>query len=200
MDIKELNKYYSKFKYGEDNFHDLMQLRIKEILLISTFYDAYIFEHDAALTEKIVDEYRQLNLITVPRITSVPTGDEALRKLEKHQYDLVITTMRIGEISPFELSERIKKKYPSLPILLLLTVKSDLTILDRYPKLIKNFENIFIWNGDPKLFIAMVKTVEDKWNAEEDTKRGLVKVILLVEDSIKFQSSYLPLLYQEIMT
>ena len=83
MDFKELSYYYEKFKYGEDNFHNLMQYRVKEILLISTFYDAYIFEHDSLLSEQIVGEYHQLNLTTVPRITSVPTGEEALKLLHK---------------------------------------------------------------------------------------------------------------------
>ena len=199
MDIQELNDYYNKFKYGEDNFHDLMRFRVKEILLISSLYDAYIFEHDAALTEQIISEYQQLNLTTVPRITSVPTGDEALRKLMKNKYDLVITTMRIGELSPFELARRTKTINPNLPVLLLLTIKSDIALLDRNIKLINHFDNAFLWNGDPKLFLAMIKSTEDKKNVDYDTKKGLVRVILLVEDSIQFQSAYLPLLYTEIM-
>ena len=51
MELSKLNEYYDKFKYGEDNFHNLMQFRVKKILLISTIYDAYIFEHDSKLSE-----------------------------------------------------------------------------------------------------------------------------------------------------
>ena len=41
--------------------------------------------------------------------------------------------------------------------------------------------------------------MKTKKNAPYDTENGLVKVILLVEDSINFISIYLPLLYTEIM-
>ncbi|MBI9109110.1 MAG: hypothetical protein JEZ04_20365 [Spirochaetales bacterium] len=199
MDNKELSYYYEKFKYGEDNFHNLMQYRVKEILLISTFYDAYIFEHDSLLSEQIVGEYHQLNLTTVPRITSVPTGEEALNLLREKRYDLVITTMRTGEANTFELSRKIKQLQPELPIILMLAVKSDIVIVNRNRDRLSYIESVFLWNGDSKLILAMIKYVEDKKNAPYDTENGLVKVILLVEDSINFISIYLPLLYTEIM-
>src|SRR6056297_2947919 len=98
MDLKELNYYYNKFKFGEDNFHNLMRRRVNEILLVSTFYDAFIFEQDGRLSEQIFGEYMQLNLSTAPRITSVPTGVQALELLKTKKFDLVITMMRIGSI------------------------------------------------------------------------------------------------------
>ena len=199
MKFKELRYYYEKFKYGEDNFHNLMQFRVKEILLISTFYDAYIFEHDSLLSEQIVGEYHQLNLTTVPRITSVPTGEDALELLKNKHFDLVITTMRTGEDNTFELSRKIKHLQKNLPIILMLTVKSDIAIINRNRDRLASIENIFLWNGDSKLILAMIKYIEDKKNAPYDTENGHVKVILLVEDSINFISIYLPLLYTEIM-
>ncbi len=199
MELNELNYYYNKLKFGEDNFHNLMKYRIKKILLISTFYDAYIFEYDAKLSNQIVGEYHSLNLTTVPRLVSVPTGEEALRKLTEESFDLVITTIRIGEMSPFDLSEKIHKNNPDLPILLLLTVKTDITLVDNNRDKMGNIEEVFLWNGNPKLFLAMIKYIEDKYNAPYDTSKGYVNVILLVEDSITFSSIYLPLLYAEIM-
>ena len=199
MKFNELRYYYEKFKYGEDNFHNLMQYRVKEILLISTFYDAYIFEHDSLLSEQIVGEYHQLNLTTVPRITSVPTGEDALDLLRSKHFDLVITTMRTGEANTFELSAKIKEIQKNVPVVLMLTVKSDIAIVNRNRDRLSSIENIFLWNGDSKLILAMIKYIEDKKNAPYDTENGHVKVILLVEDSINFISIYLPLLYTEIM-
>ena len=199
MDLAELNEYYTKFKYGEDNFHNLMQFRVKEILLVSTFYDAYIFEHDARLSEQIVGEYHQLNLTAVPRITSVPNAAEALKALEKGQFDLMITTMRSGETSPCDLSREIRKCHPGLPILLLLTVKSDISLVQSHGSDLGGIDRVFLWNGDSKLFLAMIKYAEDIKNAPYDTKNGLVRMILLVEDSIPFYSLYLPLVYTEVM-
>ncbi len=199
MDVKELDYFYNKFKYGEDNFHNLMQYRVRKILLISTFYDAYIFEHDSKLADQIVGEYHQLNLTTVPRMVSAPTGKEALRKLEGEHFDLVITTMRIGEISPFELADKVKEISPDTAVLLLLTGKTDINLVNRNQHRMENIENVFLWNGNSRLFLAMIKYIEDKRNVLYDTEKGFVRVILLVEDSITFSSMYLPLLYTEIM-
>ncbi|MBW6516514.1 MAG: hypothetical protein K0B81_07880 [Candidatus Cloacimonetes bacterium] len=199
MKMQELNYYYNKFKFGEDIFHNLMHKQIKEILLVSTFYDAFIFEQDGRLSEQIFGEYRQLNLSTAPRVTSVPSGKDALHKLEENDYDLVILMMRIGEIGPFELSKLIKKHNPELPILLLLNVQSDLAIIESHKQDMDCIDDVFIWNGDTKLFLAMVKNVEDKQNVAYDTEIGLVRVILLVEDSVHYYSIFLPLLYSVIM-
>ena len=199
MDLTKLNYYYNKFKFGEDNFHNLMKYRIKEILLVSTFYDAFIFEQDGRLSEQIFGEYRQLNLSTAPRVTSVPTGKQALKLLEKRSFDLVITMMRIGEISPFELSKRIKEQDPDMPILLLLNVQSDISIVEKNKDELQYIDKVFLWNGDTKLFLAMIKMIEDAQNVEYDTKQGYVRVILLIEDSIKYYSMFLPLLYSEIV-
>ncbi len=199
MDLEKLDYYYNKFKFGEDNFHNLMKNRVCELLLVSTFYDAFIFEQDGRFSEQIFGEYRQLNLSTAPHITSVPTGRQALKILEEHPFDLVITMMRIGEIGPFELSRRIKKKYPNLPILLLLNLQSDISLVKKNIDKMKFINDVFLWHGDTKLFLAMVKSEEDKRNVEYDTKNGFVRVILLVEDSITYYSRFLPLLYAEIM-
>lgn len=198
MNLKELNYYYNKFKFGEDNFHELMKKKVHEILLVSTFYDAYIFEQDGRLSEQIHGEYMQLNLSTAPRITSVPTGAQALELLKKRKFDLVITMMRIGKVSPFKLSKQIKNRYPDIPILLLLNVSNDVGLIDKESEEMHYIDNVFVWNGDSKIFLTMVKYVEDKWNVKKDTEIGHVRVVILVEDSIHFYSMFHPLLYSEI--
>jgi hypothetical protein len=199
MKLEELNYYYNKFKFGEDIFHQLMQKRVRDILLVSTFYDAFIFEQDGRLSEQIFGEYRQLNLSTTPRITSVPTGEEALQKMKEQSFDLVITMMRIGEVGPFQLAKEIKTALPDLPVLLLLNVATDYIIWENHPQEKQYIDDVFLWNGDTKLFLAMVKSVEDKMNVEYDTAHGLVRVILLVEDSVHYYSLFLPSLYSVIM-
>ncbi len=199
MELNELNYYYNKLKFGEDNFHNLMKYRVKKILLISTFYDAYIFEYDAKLSNQIVGEYHSLNLTTVPLIISVSTGEEALKKIREEPFDLIISTMRIGEMGPFDLSVKIHEINQNLPILLLLTVKTDITLIENNSDKMGDVEEVFLWNGNPRLFLAMIKYIEDKRNAPYDTSKGFVNVILLVEDSVTFSSIYLPLLYAEIM-
>lgn len=199
MESNRIEELYNRFKYGEDNFHNLMQFRVRNILLVSTIYDAYILEHDSVLSEKIVLQYHQLNLTTIPRITHISTGKEALALLQTEQFDLVITTMHMGEMTPFELTEEIKKGLPALTVLLLLTVRSDLSLLEA-PLYKKNtVDKIFLWNGDAAIFLAMIKYTEDRENAQRDTQLGGVQTIILIEDSIRYYSYFLPILYKELM-
>ncbi len=199
MKIEDLDEFYSRFKYGEDIFHQLMAKRVKDILLIATFYDAFIFEQDGRLSEQINGEYRQLNLSTAPRVTSVATGSDALKKLNEQSFDLVIMMMRIGDMTPFQLAKAIKEQYKNIPILLLLNVQSDYVIWESNEDGRRYIDDVFLWNGDTKLFLAMVKSIEDKLNADFDTVNGLVRVVLLVEDSVHYYSLFLPTLYSIIM-
>lgn len=199
MEKNELYKFYNRFKYGEDIFHRLMPVKIREILLVSTFYDAFIFEEDGRFSEQIFGEYHQLNLTSAPRITSVPTGKEALKMLADKDFDMVITMMHIGEVTPFELARESKKIKPNTPILLLLNVQSDVSLIDKTAPEMEFIDNVFLWSGDSKVFLAMIKYVEDRLNVAHDTDVGLVRVILLVEDSIFYYSRFLPELCKEVM-
>ncbi|OPX25772.1 MAG: hypothetical protein B1H05_03305 [Candidatus Cloacimonas sp. 4484_140] len=201
MKLEELDKYYNKFKFGEDIFHNLMKRRVKEILLISNFYDAYILEQDGRLSEQLYGEYKQLNLTNEPRITTIPISKskDITEKLKTKEFDLVIIMMRMGEITPFELSRDIKEHYPNLPILLLLNKQSYIDVIHRSEDKLYYIDDVFLWTGDAKLFLGMIKSVEDKWNIDHDTTQGLVRVVLLIESSIDYYSLFLPLLYQEIL-
>ena len=55
----------------------------------------------------------------------------------------------------------------------------------------------FVWQGNVSLFTAMFKAVEDRLNAASDSQFG-VQSIILVEDNVKFYSTYMPLLYHEL--
>ena len=58
---------------------------------------------------------------------------------------------------------------------------------------------IFSWHGNTDLIVAIIKLIEDKMNADEAILEGGVQAILLVEDSIRFYSTYLPELYELIL-
>ncbi|UCF96388.1 MAG: phosphoenolpyruvate synthase [Spirochaetaceae bacterium] len=196
---QRLSELVRRYKTDNDIYHDLMQFRVREILLVATIYDAFILEEEDKLTEKIFGEYHQLNLSTAPRITSVSFGEEAIEILKWRSFDMVILTMRIDETSPFELSRRIREANPDIPILLLLNDNTEISLIAEKRDRLAYLDKVFVWNGDSKIFLAMIKYIEDKINAVKDTKIGLVRVILLVEDSIRYYSRYLPLLYTEIM-
>ncbi|MCJ7554414.1 MAG: histidine kinase, partial [Ignavibacteriaceae bacterium] len=199
--------YVTKFRqYKLDNvfgarvkrFQRLMQYKIREILLVSSIYDNYLFEEDGRLYELIREEYQNLNLSQSPEITHVTTGADALEKLSgRLSFDLIITTLHIEDMHVVKFAQMVRQSGINVPIVLLaydnrerkdLTTNYDISI----------FEKIFIWNGDYHLLIGIIKYIEDKMNVEQDTKDVGVHSIILVEDNVKFYSSYLPLIYTEI--
>lgn len=56
----------------------------------------------------------------------------------------------------------------------------------------------FVWKSQTDLIIAIIKLLEDRMNADSDILEGGVRAILLVEDSVRYYSTYLPELYRLI--
>jgi hypothetical protein len=179
-------------------FHDLMPYRVVEILLVSSPYDAYTLEEDGRLTERILTEYSELNLSSAPRITHVSTGEGAMDLLSQRRFDLVITMARIVDTDVRGLSKKLKASYPQLPLVLLILSEHD---LDLFPGGIEaaGIDHVFWWTSDARILLAIVKLVEDTLNAPSDTAKANVRVIVVVEDSIRHYSSFLSLLYGELM-
>lgn len=195
----ELKLIFTKHKSDNEIYHDLSRYHVREILLITSLYDAFILEEEEKLNEKIFGEYYNLDLSTAPRITNASDEEEAIALLDSIYFDYAIITMRSQQMSPYELASRLKNIKPNLPIFLLLYDNSDLALIDNMRDKLTIFERVFVWNRDSKVFLAITKYFEDKINTATDTKEGLVRVILLVENSVRYYSRYLPILYNEII-
>ena len=176
-----------------------MPFKVREILLVATLYDAYSIEKEGHFSEHILGEYHQLNLTSMPRVTGVSSYEEALDQLESRHFDLVILMIGSDRSIPIMIGSKVKKQFPYIPIYVLLNNDKEITRFRESQSYIDIIDRIFVWNGDSKIFFAMVKHLEDQVNVENDTRIGLVKVILLVEDSEKYYSRYLPLLYNNVM-
>ncbi|MEA3317523.1 MAG: PEP/pyruvate-binding domain-containing protein, partial [Bacteroidota bacterium] len=196
---KLLQKFLNKHNSDRDLLHDLMPFKVKEILLVANLYDAYSIEKEGRFTDYILGEYHQMNLTSMPRITGASTKEEAIEELKTKHFDLVILMMGVDKNVPIEISHAIKEKYSYIPLFLLLNNNSDLAILEKSKEQFFDIDKVFVWNGDSKVFFAMVKMLEDKVNVDNDTQVGLTRVILLVEDSAKYYSRYLPILYKIVM-
>ncbi|MCL4279513.1 MAG: response regulator, partial [Ignavibacteriaceae bacterium] len=193
-EIKLENIFHARLK----KFQKLMRFKIQNILLVSSIYDYYLFEEDGRLYELIRSEYQNLNLSQAPEITHVTTGEEAIELLkEEHNFDLIITTLHIEDMHVVKFAHQVKNLAVKLPVILLAYDNIERKELTTHYDT-SGFERIFIWNGDFHLLIGIIKYIEDKMNVEEDTQNIDVQVIILVEDNIKFYSSYLPLIYTEI--
>ena len=190
------------FAAGHDwrlgRFPNLMTRRVEEILLVSSAYDAFILEEDGLLTELIFSEYMDLGLTHAPRVTRVSTGEEALTAIREHRFDLVISMPRLGGMDVFAFGRAAREVRPELSIVLLIANELELHRLNQGP-IGGGLDGIYVWQGDAKLFLAIIKLTEDRWNVEHDTDSGGVGVIILVEDSIADRSALLPLMYSELV-
>ncbi len=188
-----INDYEPEFQ----GFYDLMPHSIREILLVSSLYDSFILEEDGQLGENLFSAYFNLNLGYAPRITRVSTGQEALEAIKKRPFDLVITMMRLSDMDIFTFGKRIKNIRQNLS-LILLAYESDVgtKILDATS--LPGIDGTFIWTGDTKILFAITKLFEDKMNVEHDIACGDVRVIIIIENSRRYYSLFLPLIYSEI--
>jgi hypothetical protein len=177
--------------------HSLMARRVTNILLVSSLYDSYTFEEDGGLSELLFAEYLELNLRYAPRIVRVSTGEEALAKLRTDRFDLVISMRRVGDMDIGRFSRKAYRIVPDVPVLLLAYNTRELELLDTAK--LPHVDRTFVWQGDHRLFVAMIKYVEDRLNVDHDTAMAGVQAIILVEDSARFYSAYLPLLYSELV-
>lgn len=194
-----LQRFMNKQNYERDVFHDLMPFKVREILIVANLYDAYNIEKEGRFVEHFLGEYYQLNLTSMPRVTGVSSSEEVFTQLRIKHFDLIIFMMGVDKNIPAEISREIKQTYPYIPIYLLFNNSSDIEIYHKEKEKYQNIDDVYVWNGDPKIFFAMVKLLEDKVNIDNDTEKGFVRVILLVEDSAIYYSRYLPLLYTNVL-
>jgi hypothetical protein len=174
---------------------DMMKYKVKEILFVATLYDTFILGNEDGFFERFMGEIYQYSLFSLPRITSVTTEEDALDMLNTKAFDLVIIMVSLDKELPVSLSKKIKQKNPSLPVYLLLNQKSKLKYFEELVASSKTLDNLFFWTGDSQIIFAIVKSIEDKANVANDTQVGLVRIILLVEDSPQYYSKYLQILY-----
>jgi hypothetical protein len=199
MRFNELVAAYDGARRERNVYHDLMRSRVREVLLVASLFDSFVIESDGILNEQVYGEYYKLNLTSVPRVTSAYTEESAMRLFAEGRFDLVILMAGLDYERPLSLARRMKSEWPAVQILLLATSNGSLESLDKGRPELACVDRIFVWNGYSKLFVGMLKYVEDLRNVEADTRIGLVRVILLIEPSVRWYSRYLPILYRTVM-
>jgi CheY-like chemotaxis protein len=181
------------------SFQKLMRYKIRDILLVSSLYDEYLFEEDGRLYELIRQDFQALNLSQTPDITHVTNGTEAINlALNEQQFDLIIATLHIEDMHVIKFAKMVREAGIKVPIILLAYDNRERKeLVTHYDTSV--FERIFIWQGDYHLLLGIIKYVEDRMNVENDTKAVGVQSIILVEDNVAFYSTYLPIVYTEIL-
>lgn len=184
---------------GGTDFHELMRYRIMDILLVASPYDSFVLEEAGQLGERVVGEFRNLDLHYGPGLTTVSTGTEALELVRQaSRFNLIISGLQLADMNGAELARRVKELGKEIPVVLLafdarqvqsFTLRHDLSAVER----------TFLWHGDARILLAIVKYVEDRRNVVHDSAVIGVQVIILIEDNVRYYSSFLPAIYAELL-
>jgi DNA-binding NarL/FixJ family response regulator len=182
-------------------FHDLMPFRVREILLVSSDYDFFTLEEDGPLVERLFLQYSELNLSSAPRITHATTCERALELLAQRRFDLVLGAVRWGSAAGADPGRAVKRVHPQLPVVQLAFDEVEVSGRGGGGGVSRpgGYDRAFLWTGDARVLLAVIKLVEDAANVDPDTRSAGVQVILLVEDSVRRYSNFLAILYAELM-
>ena len=187
-----------------NNYTSLMEKRVKRILLVCNNYDSFALEEDGRIDVQIAQEYAELNLSNPPSITRAETTREALSIIEERKaakklpFDLILTMYSVGELDVFDFAKEAKNWMPGCPIVLLSSFSKEIyNRIEKHDR--SDIDYFFNWNNSTDLIIAIIKLIEDRLNAEHDILDEGVRAILLVEDSVRYYSTYLPLLYKLVL-
>jgi CheY-like chemotaxis protein len=199
--LKKFDSRNFEHGYGSrfQQFQDLIQIKMHRILLVSSLYESFILAEDGRLYESLLTEYLGLNLSDAPAITRVSSAKEAVEMLsDSKMFDLVITSLRLEDKHALDFAREVKKAAPDVPIVLLTYDARALSDLMANHD-VSDFDKVFIWQGDFRILLAIIKSIEDRLNVDHDTELVGVQSIILIEDDVRFYSSYLPIIYTELV-
>jgi CheY-like chemotaxis protein len=182
-----------------EGFENLMPFRVQNILLVSSLYDSFILREDGRLNELLIDESLELNLRQIPGITHVSSCAEALDLArENPQFNLIVTNLTVGDTDAAQLAREVRRAGLDVPVVVLgYDYREIKNFVARNP--VTDVDRVFLWQGTARILIAIVKYVEDKRNVLHDTRAMGVPVLLVVEDNIRYYSSFLPVIYTELI-
>ena len=181
------------------SFQEVGLYRVNNILLVSTLYDSFILAEDGRLSEVMLTEFLDLDLHHTPRLTRVSTGAEALALVgDESRYNLVITSPHVGDMSAKELAGEVVKAGLKTPVI---GLAYDTRDLDSFApaSVVSTVNKVFVWQGDVRILLAIVKYVEDRMNVARDTGELGVQAIIVIENSRRYYSSFLPVIYTELV-
>lgn len=188
--LKELN---------DTDYLSLIKFRIRKILMICSNYDAFILEEDGQIESQIYKEYIELNLSNPPQFVWVTDSEQARKVLSGNSdIDMVICMYNFADNEVLSLANSLKNEDRKIPFVLLTHFSKEI-----YRRLqaqdTSAVDYVFSWHGNADLIVAIVKLFEDLKNAENDILEVGVQAILLVEDSVRYYSTYLPELYKLVL-
>ncbi|MCI0587049.1 MAG: histidine kinase [Planctomycetes bacterium] len=181
-------------------FQDLTPRRVRRLLLVGSPYDSFLLEEEGRLQDLLHSGFLDSGLRDAPRLNRISSGSEALALLSRlrRRFDLVVATPHLRDLEVLEFARRLKEAGVRVPVVVLAFDARELAELRARGDL-SAIERLYVWQGDYRLLLAIVNSLEDRWNVRADTERVGVSSILLIEDSVRYYSSFLPRLYAELV-
>jgi CheY-like chemotaxis protein len=180
-------------------FQDLMLWRVENIVLVSSLYDSFVLAEGGHVTELILAEFLGMNLHHIPNIMRVSTGAEALEFVRQHLGNtLIITAPHVGDMDAAELARSVNREAEQIPVVVLAYDNRELSDFVKESGL-ADIDRAFLWQGDSRILLAIVKYIEDLRNVAHDVEVMGVQVILVIEDNIRSYSALLPEIYTEVV-
>jgi CheY-like chemotaxis protein len=181
-------------------FQTLLPHRVRDILMVSSLYDSYTLQEEGRLHELIISEFLELELHHTPGLSHVLSGAEALALAQElNRFDLIITTLNLGDMDATQLAREVKEAGLQATVVVLAYDQRELKDFIAHHD-VTDIDRFFLWQGDSKILLAIIKYVEDRLNVYHDTRAAGVRVILVVEDSIRYYSAFLPVMYTEVIS
>jgi CheY-like chemotaxis protein len=182
-----------------EGFENLMPFGVQSILLVSSLYDSFILREDGRLNELLIDESLELNLRQIPGITHVSSCAEAVELAKSNpQFNLIVTNLAVGDMDAAQLAREVRRAGLDVSVVVLgYDYREIKNFVARNP--VTDIDRVFLWQGTARILIAIAKYVEDKRNVQHDTRAMGVPVLLVVEDNIRYYSSFLPVIYTELI-
>jgi CheY-like chemotaxis protein len=197
--MKSFFDFSERYGVRPGGFRDLMGHQVRHVLLVSSLYESFILAEDGHLHERVLGKFLDAGSREPPDLTRVSSGREALKLLrEPHRaVDLVIASPELGDMNALELAKAIGAAGLHLPVTVLAYDREELRAFEKSTES-SGILASFLYQGDARILMSIVQTVEDRLNVDRDTRIG-VPVFLVVEDNIRFYSAFLPVIYAEVM-
>ena len=197
--MKSSIDFSERFGARATGFRSLMREQVHHVLFVASLYESFILAEDGHLHERVLGKFLEASPREPPFLTRVSSGRQALRFLKqgRSKVDLVIASPHVGDMDASKLAAEIKEGGLDVPVVVLGYDHREIEMFrDRHG--LEGIEALFLWQGDARILLAIVRAIEDRLNAPWDTKVG-VPIFMVVEDSVRFYSSFLPVIYNEIL-
>ncbi len=178
-------------------FHELMPRRVRRMLLVGSRYDFFLLWEDGQLSQHLLSEWVHIHLTNTSWITVVSTAEDALAACRGGRIDLVVVTPHVRDMKPAPLGRLLLDENPDLTVVPLAFDDTELTALLADPD-VGRLQRPFLWQGDFRLLLGIVQSLEDRWNVGPDTQSIGVSVVILIEDGVHYYSSFLPMVYHQL--